>query len=100
MVFYRRMTLVDSSLLLLMVYSRSLVVHASLAPVEPFLGFGVWNCFPCVSPMMDSGWLVSARIMFHPWDLLAELFETAQHDDSTEDIHQRVCNPIHGSYRC
>jgi chaperonin cofactor prefoldin len=30
----------------------------------------------------------------NPWNLLAELFETAQHDDSTEDIHQRVCNAL------
>ena len=29
-----------------------------------------------------------------PWALLAELFEKAEIDDSTEDIHQRVCNAL------
>ena len=36
----------------------------------------------------------SRRAPQNPWELMASIFEKAQNDDSTEDIHQRVCNAL------
>ncbi|CAB9522009.1 Inherit from KOG: Notch ligand involved in the mediation of Notch signaling (By similarity) [Seminavis robusta] len=80
--------------------SEELSMVAGLGMVRSVLqsNFKAMNGSQCLQDIHDYATFrlgkKSKRAPQNPWDLLADLFETAQKDDSTEDIHQRVCNAL------